>query len=238
MTYGTGAPSGNGLLSDLISYWKMDEASGNAIDAQGANDLTASGSPPGTGTGIILGARTFFAGGAQQFTHTDNADFSMGDVAFTFSVWVNLDLKDATRGILGKWVAAGSQREYTLRYVTGSDVFTFFVSSNGTAIASVSVSASGVSTGTWHLLIVHHDPVANEIGIQLDNGTIQTASHTTGVFNGTSAFTLGGSDGGAASLFDGLLDEVGFWKGIVLTADQRSELYNSGSGLSYDDFTT
>src|SRR5262245_27182846 len=48
----TATQSGCSLLDNLVSYWKLDEASGNAIDSVGTNTLTANNAP-GTGAGIV-----------------------------------------------------------------------------------------------------------------------------------------------------------------------------------------
>lgn len=238
--YGGGYPAGggvvvpatNGLLNGLISYWKLDEASGNALDAHGANELTQI-SGVGAGTGKINGARTFNAG-TQRLNIADNAALSVGDIGFTFAGWVNIDTKGADRGIVGKWNATGNQREYTLRFNNATDRFTFFVSSNGSTNSNVS-SAGAPTLSTWYFVVIWHDPIANTINLQVNNGTVQSTSHSTGVFNGTAPFQLGGNDSGATQYFGGMLDEWGFWK-AVLTADQRTALYNAGAALSYGDF--
>src|SRR6266404_503553 len=47
-----------GLLTNLVSYWKLDEASGNAVDSVGTNTLTANHAP-GSMAGKVNGARNF-----------------------------------------------------------------------------------------------------------------------------------------------------------------------------------
>ena len=78
-----------------------------------------------------------------------------------------------------------------------------------------------------------HDAASNTTNIQVNDGTVDSVSHSGGVYNGTADFALGALFIGTPSYhFDGLVDEVGFWK-RVLTSQERTDLYNSGSGLEY-----
>jgi hypothetical protein len=51
------------------------------------------------------------------------------------------------------------------------------------------------------------------------------------VFDGSAAFGLGRNEDSLAWL-DGRLDSVSIWK-RMLTAAERTQLYNSGNGLDY-----
>ena len=53
---GTATLATCGLLDKLVSYWKLDEASGDAVDSVGTNTLTAHNAP-GTATGVVNGLR-------------------------------------------------------------------------------------------------------------------------------------------------------------------------------------
>jgi hypothetical protein len=54
------ATANNGLLTNLYAYYKLDEASGNALDASGnGRTLTNYGNPIGTTTGVINTSRNF-----------------------------------------------------------------------------------------------------------------------------------------------------------------------------------
>jgi len=52
--------------------------------------------------------------------------------------------------------------------------------------------------------------------------------------NGSVPFNIGSHDDGAGTEWNGLIDEVAIWD-RQLTSDERTELYNSGSGLTYGD---
>lgn len=222
------------LIDNLESYWKLDEASGNALDAHGSNELTDNNTV-GSAAGKISNARDFELANSEYFSRADNASLSTGDIDFTFSAWLNFESLPVSCGILGKWGAAGS-REYILYYIGGAtNRLQFYVSNDGTAFTSVTASNHGaITTGTWRNVVCWHDSVNNQIGIAGNAGTANTASHTTGVSDGAQEFVIGRDSGGAPGgiYFDGLIDEVGFWKRVV-TSGERTELYNGGNGLAY-----
>jgi hypothetical protein len=213
------------ITDNLISYWKLDEASGNATDAHGSNTLNDTNTV-GAGTGKINGARDFEADNTEFFTIADNADLSTGDIDFTIQAWVNAESFGANRVIIGKW-GGGSQREYMLIYFTSTQRFGFQASNDGSASTTVSANNLGTpSTGTWYHIVCWHDSVNDQIGIAVNNGTPNTAAHSTGVRDGTAPFRIG--DRSESSLP---------WDGLILSSQDRTDLYNAGNGLAYP-FTT
>lgn len=216
------------LIDSLISYWKLDEASGNALDAHSTNELTETSGTIAAATGKVGGARDFEMLDTEYFTRADNAALSTGDIDFSLACWINPE-SSATSAILGKWQWDGSGEHEWVLWLN-SMTPTFSVSTNGTSIAASAVWGSGLSTATWYFIVIWHDSVNNQIGISVNAGTPVTASHSGGVRDGTHAFDIGGSNN--ASFYDGLIDEVGFWK-KVLTSDERTLLYNGGNGLPY-----
>lgn len=218
------------LTDNLVSYWKMDEASGDAVDAHGSNTL-ADNNTVGSGTGKINNARDFESGSNEYFSIADNADLSTGDIDFTIQVWVNLESK-GFNPIVAKW--GGTSQEYLLWYRSDQDKFELLVTHDGSTSAFVRAATFGApSTGTWYCVHAWHDATGNQLGIAVNAGSADTQSHSAGVVNGAEGFKIGND--GFGNDFDGLIDEVGFWK-RVLTSDERTELYNGGSGLAYSSF--
>jgi hypothetical protein len=219
------------LADNLTAYWSCDEASGNLLDSHGGNDLTDNNTV-GSGTGKVSGGRDFEADSSEYFSIADNADLSTGDIDFTLQAWVQLESKGSVRVIVGKWPAVGNF-EYLLYYDSGADRFTAVVSSNGSNVISVVANNLGSpSTGTWYLIHFWHDSVNNLIGISANAGAADTTAHSGGVRDGNGPLNVGRNDDGDTHFWDGLIDEIGFWK-RVLTSDERTELYNGGSGRDY-----
>jgi hypothetical protein len=225
-----GGPTDSSLNTSVKAFWALDEPLGMRFDSVGLNHLADNNTVTQV-AGKIRGAAQFTAANSEFLSVADNTDLSTGDVAFTVASWVYLDSKTTTRDIFSKWGAAG-QREYILTYDQAVDRFIFFVTADGTTAVSVTASTFGSpSTATWYFVVCYHDPTGNLIGISVNNGAFNTTAHTTGVFNSTSAFHLGGRVSGPMYM-DGRLDGVGFWKKL-LSAAEITELYNSGAGLDY-----
>ncbi len=224
------------VITNLLNYWSLDEASGDALPAHGSMTLTDTNTV-GAASGKVSGARDFEADNVEYFSHTDHADLSAGDTDFTFQAWVNLESKSLgsnTRVIFRKWDGAGT--EYILWYDAGTlatDRFSWVVRGSGT-LSHVEANVLGSpSIATWYLIHAWHDSVNNEIGIAVNAGTADTTAHSAGVDDTAAVFYIGHEDG-ASDEWDGLLDECAMWR-KVLTSAERTWLYNSGAGRSYAD---
>lgn len=223
------------LLTSLISYWPCDEASGNLLDVHGSNELTETGSI-GTITGKVGSARDFEEGDTEYASIADNAALSTGDIDFTIAGWVMAEALATNNTLASKFSTTGNQREYSVGYNSTSNRFRFTVSATGssTVAHAVADSLGAPSNAVWYFIVAWHDATANTINIQVNNGTVDSTSHSTGVFNGTSPFAIGARINTTGEYWDGRIDEVAFWK-RVLTSDERTYLYNSGNGRAYAD---
>lgn len=231
----TQEPTTMALTDSLAAYYKLDESSGNAIDVLGTSDLTASASAPGATTGKVGGCRTFAAASSQMFSRADNAALSTGDIDYTLAMWVYLASKPvATMDMLSRYdVLNLALREYLFVWNAISDRFEFYITNTGGSNNVVTANNFGApSTGTWYFVVAWHDAAGNTVNISVNNGTANSAATTMSPSDTAVATTLGGRTGIATRYWDGRLDEVGFWK-RVLTAAERTTLYNGGAGLSY-----
>lgn len=225
------------MLTSLVSYYALDEASGNGLDSHGSNTLTDTNTVAAA-TGKVSGCRDFELSNSEKLTINDNASFSVGDIDFSIAAWFNGESfvsGSDENCIVGKRADsnAATGLEYWLRQNAGN--LQFLVSSDGGVggLSSVTWSATP-STATWYFVVVWHDSVNNQIGIQVNDGTAVTAAHSTGVVDGTAPFVIGAT-GAGAGYFDGLIDEVAFAKRIW-TPTEKTWIYNSGNGRSYADW--
>jgi hypothetical protein len=223
------------LTDNLLAYWDLSESSGNPrLDSVGANDLSdnngiATGTGPGgSGVAADLEASSF------EYLQTagDHADISCGDTDFTINLWVNFETGGAFKIVATKGYGYTTNYEWSLFTDTNSKL-QFSVNSGAATTGAVSTTGAAVSTATWYMVTMWHDSVAgsNNIGIAVNAGTADTATHLTGVNDGTRALELGRTEGGAL-YFDGKLAYVGMWR-RVLSGAERTSLYNSGAGLNY-----
>lgn len=224
------------LTTDIVSYWMFEEASGTRSDSFSSNNLTDTNSNVGQTTGKKNNCAEWVdANQIRKLMHSDNAELSPGDTDFTFAGWVWIDNNGGNRPIISKgtWnTETPSTCEYALVFRAGTNVLRWSVS-NGTTITELNSSGT-LSTGAWYFVEVWHDATNNEIGLRIDNGTANTASHSGGVANTAEDFNFGSFPG---SFHIGRTDEWGYWSKL-LSSQERSDLYNAGNGNTLVEITT
>lgn len=218
------------LRRGLISYWKLEEASGTRVDSYGTNDLTDNNTVT-QAEGKLGQAAQFTRANSEYLSIADNASLSTGDIDFTMAVWVSPDSLGTgfDRNILSKVLTWATDIEFRLAQYR-DDTWQFIV---GDASGNNSGNAGGdaVVVSSWALLVAWHDSVNNVVGLQVNNAAPRTVSYSLGGHDSTAAFQLGFGEG-ADQYYDGRIDAVGFWK-RMLTAEERSLLYNHGRGWEY-----
>jgi len=217
------------LLTDLKAHWKLNAASGTRVDSEGTNDLTDNNTVLDA-AGKIGQAAQFVRANTEFLNIVDNTDLSTGDIDFMIAVWAYFDSKPAgAMGIVSKW--GSPDNEYLLRWNNVNDRFEFF---HADAVDNEKVVADvfgAPTTGVWLFVIVWHDAAANTLNIQVNNGTADSLNTTLNPQDGGTDFRIGIHESGFGP-FDGRIDSVSFWK-RVLTAQERTDLYNGGAGLDY-----
>ena len=141
--------------------------------------------------GVYSDAAAYFTAANKEYlTVADNASLSTGDIDFMIGFWMKQADVTAAAGILGKWPGAGNY-EYLFNH-EGASSLRFYVSNDGTAQVAV-LSGNTFSNDTWYFVLGWHDAAANTINIQVNDGTVATAAHTTGVRDGNGALNIGGN---------------------------------------------
>lgn len=241
----------NGLLNNLVLYSAGNEESGdrldlhtNALHLTDVNTVTSN-------TGLVYPlARQYTA--AQNEYHTrpgDDALLSIDAINqdFSIAVWVKFtSFPNAFNDIVTKMGAIG-QYAYIVGYRCAPvNRLRMLVSHDGTNTVIVYANSFGAPVpGVWNFIAAWHDSIADTINIQINNGVVDTLPHATGIFDNTASFRIGARDGMVAPPvnLDGIVGPTTLWKsapggGGVLTAAQRTALYNGGAGLTYAQFTT
>lgn len=206
--------TGSTLLTGLVSYWKLNEASGNATDSKGSNTLTASNIAYGNAGKI--GNCFRFNGTSSKLTSGSSLGISTAwslSIPFKTSVGGNL-LNDidfgGSKGI-GIWCDNASG---------GIEVY-----ANGATI-DFYLDYTTNTNNVWHELILTYD--GSNIRSYLDGTADQYRAFST--FSATgSAFNLGW-DG--STFFTGDLDEIAVWS-KALTSTEVTERWNSGNLKTY-----
>lgn len=129
--------------------------------------------------------------------------------------------------------SVSSNYEYNL-FVNTDNLVVFRVSSSGTAFNGtvIATSIGALNTATWYNIVAWHD-TGNFIGLSV-NLNVNSSAYASGVRAGSAPFVIGSLSNGASGFFDGRVDETGFYK-KVLTTSNRVEIYNSGSGNTFQE---
>lgn len=223
------------LTDNLVSYWKLDESSGNAADSVGSNTLTNNGSTTySTGkinNGAVLNANT-------KYLSIADASQSGLDLttAFTFSFWINVTkpTNGVTISFIDKYLGTGNQRSYRLYYYNSSGTYTFYsdLSGDGSGADEYILNYTLTDSTWYHIVYVWNGSTKKHtLYINGSSQGEQTGSLTSSLFNSTAPFYLGNGQGLNTTL-NGTMDEVGVWS-RALSSTEISQLYNSGNGLQY-----
>jgi Concanavalin A-like lectin/glucanases superfamily len=221
------------LIDNLVSYYKLDEASGNRADSHGSNTLTDVNSVLGV-TGKINNGADFETSSTQSLTITDASQSGLDITgSMSLSFWMNLETAIPSAGnqyeIASKTAFASGNYGWDLYLLNqgGAQRLYFAQSANGTSFTQPFWSFSP-STSTWY-----HIVVVQTVGTNVElyiNGTSQgTGSAVASNFNNNGNFYLAR---GFSNNLDGILDEFGIWS-RALTSAEVTSLYNAGAGLAY-----
>ena len=214
------------LNTDLISYWKLDETSGTRVDSEptGTAQNLTDNNTVGYTNGVQSNAANLITANSEYLSRSDSADLSVGDISFSYSVWVNFGATNSDKTVLCK-SAAGNADEYGIDIVSGKPRFWI---ANGTTYRIVQ-TGTGVPQNAWTFIVGWHNADDNTVNISINNGTPTSASTSgTAPDSGGAGFRIG-SYAPSYTYITAFIDEVGFWKRI-LTSSEITELYNSGAG--------
>lgn len=235
--------AGNGLLNALVAYWPGDEANGDRLDVHtNALHLTDTNTVT-SDTGLVYAtARQYTRANGEYHTRPgDDALLSGGNVDFTIAAWVYLDDLSA-HAIATKYNASGLSC-YALWYsILSANRFALYVrNATNTGTYSAVANTFGVPVvNTWYLVIGMHSVNDNKVYIQINDGSVDSGAGAGGV-DSAAVFKIGTWSVGNNPM-NGRIGPTAFWKsapggGGVLTAEQRTALWNAGAGLKYEDLT-
>lgn len=226
-------PVASSLLTDLISYWTLDEASGTRFDSHGSNDLTDNNTVT-SAAGKLGDAAQFTVANGEYLSVADNASLDL-TTAMTLAGWVYADSLISAY-IASKW-DYGTNGAWGFKMQSGP-LQAYITDSLGDVGSNVGEGSTSLSVSTWYHVALVYDGTqtgnANRLKLYV-NGAAETVS-----FSGAIAASLQNSSadlrlgrlGAVDQNWDGRMDEFGLW-GRALSEDEVDELYGSGTPPAY-----
>jgi len=241
----TGGALGNGLLTGLVSYWKI----GGTPDSVDANAFTAHGgalAPDGTEPANLIAdsnGLVFSGDSTANLTATDAANLRGGaGVSLSFSLWFKATLpSDALATVFSKWGSANANDTFLLIFVSPNCVDLQLAIRNLANSAGPVVDFGNPAVGSWHHFAGGYDDTNQVAWGQLDGAArlttacvgVQGEAHSQLVVKNWAAFT---QDGGGTAGMGGAVVGIGFWRRVLSTTDVAT-LYGAGAGLAFGNFT-
>jgi len=220
------------LTDNLVSYYSL---SGNALDSTSTNDGTNNSVTIDSSNGKIGDGGGF--NGSSSYINVANNILGNTRTNFTISMWV----RPTSATVDMTFVSDRNTSNYFYKYKVGRVRSTAgsgpnkvqFVMFNGSDVNLF--STSNLSIDTYTFLVVTHEISGSSSNLKIYmNGSLDSSSTVSNVWSGVTRPTAIGRWTGPSSdsYTAGSIDEVGFWD-RALSADEVSELYNGGNGLSY-----
>jgi hypothetical protein len=226
-------PAPTGLLTGIVSYWKMDETSptGNRVDQVASTNnlvVTSTLTAPTLGK---LGDCAFASAGGGWLTVADNASQNFSTAAgISITGWINIvSFSQPIPTILAKFDGT-TQHSFLLCYNSGTGNFQWTLSADGVTDFNCQLPFAP-AFGTWYFVAATWDGTTMRLSVNAGTpvtlGFVGPIVHTTNVMESL-IFNFGGT-GFAA---DAKVDEVGLWS-RALSATEIATLYAGGTGLTY-----
>lgn len=189
------------LLDDLYAFYKLDEASGNALDAHGSLNLTDNNTVQSV-TGVVNGARFFSDANNERFNSSTFDISGTGDRSFAF--WIKYDTTLGVTSVIGHF---GTGTNYEWQILCNGSTLILYVSPDGSSNPASSF-AGLVDNDTWTHVTFVYRPSTSVTAFK--NGSyygVDVSGIASTIFDGGLDFEMGRNGSKDFSL-----DEVGFWK--------------------------
>lgn len=228
----TASTPASSLLTGLVNYWAMDEASGTRADSAGSVTLTDVNTV-GAVAGKHNNAASYVLGSAETLT-APGFSLPSGDMTLSFWLQPAIDNDDAQRGFFGIGTTWTSATALNIYWVPASDKLRLLCGDDAGAYKNVD-SLTAVPFGSWYHVVVTYTASTKVYTIYVNGDAgASTPALTGGPYRTASTLWAGGRYN-VAAYETHYLDEVGIWS-RVLSADERATLYNSGAGKFYPTF--
>ena len=223
------------LLSNLVAYWNLDEASGTREDSHGSNDLTDNNTV-GSATGKKSNGADFESANSERLS-ISNANqsglYQTGDQSIAF--WYKPESFAANHGFFTTSYGNGGANTEGVRFLREtSNGMWMQITNGGTDNNYNSWTDPTFSNGTWyHVVFVFRDDKTCELFVDaISYGVISgSGSLAPGTPNQGAALGAAAPDGQGWYL-DAVMDECSFYS-RALDYGEILDLYNAGNAITY-----
>ena len=214
----------------LVSWWSLDEASGDRADSHGSNHMSPVATP-GNATGKVGSGVDLEASSSQYLTIAAAAQTGLGSAgSFSFGAWYQVE-STGTRFVASKRSVGAA--EFTITTSNEATPACYFYLSPG---FSPHVISAAFPVGSWVFLVVGYNSATGQSCVSVNGAAPNTATRTFGGL-ATAPFSIGYDLSGGLLKFDGVIDEA-FYYTRWLSDDELSWLYNSGAGRAYSSLSS
>ena len=233
----SGGSFGNATIdaydNNIVSVWKLEEASGTRDDPVGSNDLSDINT---------VGSTTGKSGTCATFVAANNERLSIADAS-----QVGLDFERTSTFSISAWVktsTAAYMQIATKINSSGNTGYQLFFNNDGTISAvltntfasnriQTTTTVSGYDDGAWHNVVLTYDGSSDVSGLIIyvdgsEPASVDNANTLSASIDNSDGFALGAYDSGAQD-WNGEIDEVTVWN-AELSSGAVSAINNSGTG--------
>ncbi len=230
---GAGALLSEAAIAALVSWWSLNEESGNRADAHGSNTLTDINTV-GFAAGKQGNAADIESATAEYLSIADGDAAGLKPTSsFTCFGWVKPEsITAAYNTIVSYAINSGNFAGYILRSRDNSITeYTWYLYAGGSYKDVVSTVVP--VAGTWAFVAAWYDSSDEKLYISVNNETPVSTAGGSLALPASQPFYVGNDATSPTRYFDGLIDEAGVFIGYAMTADDRTALYNSGDGITH-----
>jgi len=214
--------------SGLVSYWRLGDASGAAVDQKGVQNGVYNGSVTRGATSLLAsdqvdGATSFPASSGSYVSIAANAAYNSGVPAISVEAWIKPAALTASTSIVDSWGGGGPW----FLELTSSNRVRWYVA-DGISTDLQLAAGSLVVGSTYHVVAVYD--AAGTMALYINGVSVGSPSRTPNAnMKAVSPLAIDiGSRTSTTDLFSGVIDEVAIYN-RALSATEVSQHYLIGS---------
>jgi hypothetical protein len=227
-------------LDNIVAHWALEESSGTRVDSHTAGHDLTDNNTVGTATGKQGEAADFESGNSEYLSLADHADFDFTD-EFSISLWFKPESLATTlnnQSIIYKGNLGGDGNGgYRITYynASGNKLLVQIWDSSNTDEQWRTTNNVIETADTWYHIVITVDASTSTCTIYVD-GSSEAVTNI-----GSTATSIGANSGDvyigardAGQYIDGVFDEFTITSDVI-TSGEVTTIYNSGSGIPYEE---